>query len=101
MKLLTKAIEKTLPALYEQSKAGDNAMAFVKFFTPFGNWTWYATEYDPEQKLFFGFVIGAEKELGYFSLKEFEELNASGGVQKIERDLYWTPKTIGEIKGGK
>lgn len=97
MKLLTKAIENKLPALYAQDEKGDDAVAYVKFFTPDANWTWYATEYDPETKTFFGLVDGFEKELGYFTLDELEQVR--GGLNlPVERDLYFTPTTIGELK---
>ena len=67
MKLLTKEIRKTVPELYSQEEKGDEAVAYIKFFTPWSNWTWYATEFDREDT-FFGLVIGLETELGYFSL---------------------------------
>ena len=72
MKLLTKEITKRLPALYSQDGKGEEAIAQVKFFCPWGNWTWYASEYDPTEKLFFGVVCGFERELGNFSLAELE-----------------------------
>ena len=45
---------------------------------------------------FFGLVQGHFKELGYFSLKELEEVTGPMGLP-IERDLYWQPKTLEEI----
>ena len=38
-------------------------------------------------------------ELGYFDLTELSEVTVFGGVPAVERDLYWEPMTIGEIKG--
>ena len=58
MKLMTKAIENVIPGLYEQDGLGDDTIVHAKFFTPDGNWTWYATEYDPETRMFFGLVVG-------------------------------------------
>jgi hypothetical protein len=95
MKLLTKAIRKVLPVLYAQEKKGMDAIAFVKFFDPCGSWTWYATEFDG-QDVFFGLVVGHEKELGYFSLTELQNVKNKWGLG-IERDLHWTPKTLGKI----
>ncbi len=51
--------------------------------------------------LFFGFVVGFEAELGYFSLRELE--TAKDGMRglravPIERDLYFTPCRLSEIK---
>jgi hypothetical protein len=91
MKMLTKELRKKLPALGE----GDGT-AHVKFFTPWTNWTWYATEFDGED-MFFGLVDGHEKEIGYFTLSELEAVNGPFGL-KIERDLYWTPVKVYEAE---
>ena len=84
MKLMTKALLKKLPPLETESR-----YAHVKYFTPWGNWTWYGVSYDPKEKMFFGLVEGFEKEWGYFSLTELESIRSIGGL-KVERDLYWT-----------
>ena len=96
MKLLTKEIRRKLPKLRGQEDKGSEAVAWVKFFTPWAGWTWWATEFDGEDT-FFGLVEGFETELGYFSLKELEEIRGMWGL-KIERDLYFKPKTLKEIK---
>jgi len=96
MKLITEEIKKNLPELYSQEEKGDEAIAQVKFFCPWNNWTWYATEFGGEDT-FFGLVIGFETELGYFSLKEISEVTGPGGL-KIERDLYFTPKPLSELR---
>lgn len=95
MKLLTDEIRKTLPPLYSQEKLEGKAVAYVKFFTPDSNWTWWATEFDGEDT-FFGLVEGFCKDLGYFSLSELESIHGPYGLA-IERDLYWKPKTLEEI----
>ena len=87
MKLLTKEIREQLPALYTNEDV-DDPKAIVKFFTPFSNWTWYATEFDGKDT-FFGLVDGFDRELGYFSLSELESL---GG--KIERDKWFDPTPL-------
>ncbi len=91
--LMPAAIAAQMPALYGQEEQGENAIARVKLFTPWTNWTWYATEYDPEQRLCFGVVVGHERDLGYFSLAELEEIRGPGGL-KIERDLHWKPRPL-------
>ena len=73
-----------------------DAIVQVKYFTPASNWTWWATEYDPVEKLFFGLVEGFERELGYFSLAELESGRGALGLP-IERDLHWTPKPLKEV----
>jgi hypothetical protein len=95
MKLLTKEIRRKLPPLYSQDGKGGKAVALVKYFTPSSSWIWYASEFDGEDT-FFGLVDGQFKELGYFSLKELEEVRGPMGLA-IERDLYWQPKKLEEI----
>ena len=51
MKLITKTIAKQIPALYQQDGKGDDAIAYVKLFTPDSNWTWYITEMNPETEI--------------------------------------------------
>ena len=99
MKLMTKEIERQIPKLYEQDGKGEDAVVFVKFFNPCGAGTWFATEYDPEQRLFFGYaeIFPGEGELGYFSLDELESVRGPLGLG-IERDIYFKPKTLGEAK---
>ena len=96
--LMNATVEASLPPLYSQEERGDAALAQVKYFCLTSDWRWYASEYNPEEKLFFGLVHGFEAELGYFSLEEFEALNAASGLPVIERDLYWKPMSIGQIK---
>jgi exonuclease III len=104
MKLLTEEIRRNLPPLYAQDGKGGKTVAYVKFFTPSSSWTWWATEGSPIKDEngneidfhFFGLVEGQFKELGYFSLKELEEVRGPMGLP-IERDLYWQPKALEEI----
>ncbi len=92
MKLLTKSIRKKLPSLGSQEEVGLDAAAVVKFFTPAGSWTWYASEFDGED-IFFGLVIGFEVEFGYFSLSELQSVRGPLGLP-IERDLHFKPKPL-------
>ena len=95
LKLMTEELRKKVPGLYSQENLGGDAVAYVKFFTPDGGWTWYGTEFDGNDT-FFGLVHGFEKEFGYFSVSELESVKGPMGLQ-IERDLYWTPKKLKEI----
>jgi hypothetical protein len=96
LKLLTKEILKKLPAQGSTEGQGKDAIAQVKFFTPDSNWTWYAVEYDPDAKMFFGLVDGFEKELGYFGLEELEQIRGPMGLN-LERDLYFDPVPLREL----
>lgn len=102
MKLITKALLKKLPAIYSTEKTPqEDKIAVIKFFFPAGRGTWYGIEYDPKEKLFFGYVVsplGADcDELGYFSLEELESVVIRG--LRIERDLYFKPTKLSEIMG--
>jgi len=90
--LLPDELREKLPKLYETEELGLLALAIVKYFSPDGGWTWYASEFDGEDT-FFGLVDGIETELGYFSLSELQEIRGSLGLP-IERDLYFHPKTL-------
>jgi hypothetical protein len=96
MELLDSQSRAVLPALYENEHLGLDAVAPVKFFTPDANWTWYPTEHDGED-LFFGLVSGFDVELGYFSLSELESVRGPFGLA-IERDRYYQPKTLRDLK---
>ena len=101
-KLMTKELGDTIPALYanENVENHDTVLAVAKLFAPYSNWTWYITEWDAETGTCFGLVLGFETELGYFDLTELAEATVLGGVPAVERDLYWQPKTLGEIRRG-
>ncbi len=83
----------TMPKTYEQDGKGDQAVAYLHYFS--SGCDWWITERDQEDKQHqaFGLVdLGHGPELGYISLIEL------GTIGAIELDLYWTPKTIESIK---
>lgn len=90
---LPDSVAKNLPPLYSQEGKGEDAIAQVKFFTPDSSWTWWVSEYDPEEKMFFGVVKGYEREYGYFSLNELQEIRGPFGL-KIERDENFKPTAL-------
>jgi hypothetical protein len=95
MELLDGEQRAALPQLRATEDLSDEAIAVVKFFTPDGNWTWWATEFDGND-LFFGLVSGFEVEYGYFSLSELEQLRGVLGLP-VERDLYFRPQSLSHI----
>lgn len=100
MQLLTKELERTLPAL--DTETDENSTVFAHFFNPVGRGDWYALTYDQEQRLFFGYVSifkDHNDELGYFSLDELESITLPMGL-KIERDLHWTAKALKDVQTG-
>lgn len=94
MMLLTAELRKKLPKLGTSEKLKD-ATAQIKFFTPWGRWTWYGIEFDGKDT-FFGYVVGNYKEYGYFSLKELQSVKGPVGL-KIERDRYFKPTKMSQV----
>ena len=99
MKLLTKQLKKRFAQVGRQD--GKDPIIIAKFFYPMGSATWYVSEYDPEQRIFFGYasLFGDwNDEWGYFSLDELESFEGRFGLG-IERDLYWTEKRASVVLG--
>lgn len=101
MELLTKEIRGKLPRLgATENIPTAEKICVVKYFQPWGSWTWYAVEFDCKD-IFFGLVDGFELEWGSFSLSELQSVNGPFGLA-IERDLYFgmpKMKDIPALKG--
>lgn len=98
MKLLTKEIEER----FKKTGAQDvkDPIVIARFFNPTGGQTWYATEYNAEHKVFFGYVSlfnDHNNEFGSFSLEELESIRGQFGLG-IERDMHFDPKPLSEAK---
>jgi len=95
MKLLTKEIEKRFEQIWTQEHLED-PIVVVKFFHPLANITRYATEYDPNDRVFFGYVDSEFGERWTFSLDELESVVVNW--LKIERDMYRDERNFSKIK---
>lgn len=107
MKLLTKADRNKLPKLYANEEIPtDEQVAKIKFFHPLSRWTWFAFEGEPVLDdngtevdfKFFGWVIGCEKEWGYFLLSELTSVKVKG--LGMERDLHFSPRKFDKLREG-
>jgi hypothetical protein len=78
-----------------EGKPADQVMVLAHYFT--SSWDWWATEFDPVSRNFFGLVRGFETELGSFSLDELEKNSSNVKPFGIDRDLYWEPKPLAEV----
>jgi hypothetical protein len=97
MTLIPHELLHTIPDLYETEEAPD-PICHIKLFTPDSNWTWYIIELSKQDhNLCFGYVIGLENELGYFSLDELISIRGSLGL-RVERDLSFEPAPLSVIK---
>ena len=87
MKLLTKEIINRFKKIGSQENE-KNPIVVAKFFNPSGAGTWWATEYDPVDKIFFGYVsiFGDHcDEWGSFSLEELENFkDFTGKIAKAK-----------------
>lgn len=95
MKLLTKKLIRSLPAL-GATENEPNPIVRVRLFSPDANWSWYLIEFDRVDTLY-GLVSGLETEVGYFSLSELKKVRGILGLS-IERDLYFRPRPLLEVK---
>ena len=88
-----------MPVLYETENVPLNdKMIYQHYFM--GSCDWYMAEYDPNDRLFFGYAIlnadHQNAEWGYTSLDELADINVRG--IEVDRDLHWVPKRFGEIR---
>ena len=98
MQLLTKELLTRFAKVGRQEEVGD-PIVIAKFFNPAGAGTWYATEYDPEQKIFFGYVSifgDWNDEWGSFALEELESYRGPFGLG-IERDINFDEKPMSQV----
>lgn len=98
MKLLTKQLETRFAKVGSQSECKDPVI-IAKFFNPTGAGTWYATEYNPKSRTFFGYVSifgDWNDEWGYFSLDELQSYRGKLGLG-IEQDLYFGEQPASQV----
>ena len=98
MQLLTDELRKIIPPFYSSEDVElEEKIVYAKFFLADAQWTWYILELDPESNTFFALVDGLDRELGYVSLEELEQVRGHMGLY-VERDLYFTPVKYKDLK---
>ena len=107
MKMITKAIEKSLDKypLYSQDGKGAEAKVLFKAFNPYGAHTWYVLEAgekldNGDRELFVLSTDGYEKEYGYMMLSDLTEtkVNFHGCRLPLERDMYFNGTVADALK---
>jgi len=89
-----------MPHTYQTDGQGDKAIAYLHYFI--GGSDFYITEKDmgKEQLQAYGLsVLNGDwqmSEMGYISIEEIKDITK--GILFCDLDLYWTPKSIAEIK---
>ena len=89
----------TIPKFYSSEEVPlKEKMIYMHFFI--GGCDWYAAEYSPEERCFFGFaILNSDYEMaewGYFSLDELASLKVK--FLEVDKDCFWTPKKACEIE---
>ena len=96
-KILSHEQLQLIPNLYETENQ-EEKICYVKLFLPNSNWTWYIIEIDKQDNnTCFGFVDGLEQELGYFTIRELENLKGMFGL-KVELDTSFKPTKLSKIR---
>ena len=88
-----------IPGLYSAEQIPlKEKVIYMHFFL--GGCDWYASEYEPEERLFFGFAILNNDlemaEWGYFSLEELSGIKVQ--FLEIDRDLHFKPTKAIDIE---
>jgi hypothetical protein len=98
MKLMTNQLEKRFTQVGSQASSKD-PIIIAKYFNPTGAGTWFASEYDPTTRTFFGYVSifgDWNDEWGSFSLVELENYRGKFGLG-IEREIYFQEQKASQI----
>ncbi len=95
LELLPKEIKSVLPRISDQ-EGHRNPTVYVVFEFPLSGWAWFVTEGDAfgDDICFFGYVVGLEREWGYFCLSELESIDING--IKVCREKDHLPKPLSE-----
>ncbi len=92
-----------IPPLDSTAEIPTKDKVFVcKFYSLLIGWTWYVVEGEEQEDgdyLFYGLVDGFEREWGYFSLSELEDLTTPRNTPIVERDLLFQPVKVSECIG--
>ena len=68
-----------IPALFATERQDEeNHLFLMRFYHPLSKDQWFVVEYDPEERVFFGWTDGDFQEWGYFSLLEMAFVNVRG-----------------------
>ncbi len=90
-----------IPPLYAtESTPGEDKVIHARLFALASAATWLIAEFDPEQRLAFGYADLGDPtcaEWGYVSVAELEALRWMG-VPRVELDLHFTPTKFGDLK---
>ncbi len=84
--LLDTDLKQILPKLYAQDKI-DVRTIYARFYASSTNCEWFALEYSPLQRLFFGIIDEGDIKFGYFTQEELE-------LNEAIRDYDFKPEIL-------
>lgn len=92
----TQAMLDRMPGLYETENVDlSEKRVHLHFFC--GGFDFYAVEYDPDDRLCFGFtILNGAGEWGYVSYDELLTTRVRGWLE-VDRETNWTVKPAGKI----
>jgi len=98
---IVKERTKKYPLSSQEDTPLNKKVVLVKLFNAFGSWNWYITEYEPEQKIAFGYVEWLVSdpicdEWGSFSITELSQYSFLW-CPAIEVDLHFEEKIFWKI----
>lgn len=93
-------LSSNIPKLYATEKVdAKDKVIQARLFALNSAATWLIVEYDPEEKVAFGYADlhggGQDAEWGYISIAELESLKFMG-IPRVEVDRHFTPKPFAE-----
>ena len=95
LELLPYQNRKHLPNIGDQKDVKD-PIVYAIFRFPLSGWSWFATEGEVRDQdiCFFGYVVGLEREWGYFCRNELESVDING--INVCRDRDHVPRPLSE-----
>lgn len=81
----------SMPVTYQTNGQCDQAIVWLHYFNQDCDWYIVERDCEEEQLQAFGLCCIWEDELGYVSIKELVDAG-------VELDLYWTPRSLGQVK---
>lgn len=89
--------EDELPCL-EDVRRHPDPLVRIKLFAPSGSATWYLTGYDLTTGIVSGAAFIFDFEEGDSSMAELLALKVPPFGLPIERDVYWTPRPMSQVR---
>ena len=93
----SKKILEIIPGLFKtEDIPPEERLVYIHFLIE--GWDWYIVEYDPEDRIFFGFVDGESVPFPEWGYIEYENLKAlRSGPVEVEIEKNWKIRPMKEV----